>query len=344
MEKSEIKAYLMTLSVSERKSFIEDLSLFENEDPNLGIYSRREMFDNKIGCCPNCNGKKYRKHGIDKSIRRYFCTDCKKTFTEHTGTWLAGLHHKELVGDYLKMMGEEASLDKIKTSLSINKKTAFDWRHKILASTQSVEERDFTGITESDETFFPESQKGTQNIARIARKRGKSIKKRGISDEQVAVIVTADRNSELNLTLATLGRIKKIDIDAAIGKRVGSQIILCTDSHVSYKGFAIDNKIEHVKLRSDLKQFVKHKIYHIQHVNSLHSRLKKWIEAKFQGVATKYLQNYLNWFRLKEKLKNSQNFSKDFLGKTLIDSKALNKYRQIPENYLKLMNLNAILN
>lgn len=338
MEKSEIKAYLLSLSETDRKVLLKELTIEMSEKPPLELLNRRELYDNKIGGCPHCDGKKYRKHGIDKSVQRYFCTICEKTFTEHTGTWLAGLHHKDLVEDYLKLMGEECSLDKIKVKLNINKKTAFDWRHKILASTASVEETAFTGITESDETFFAESQKGSQNMTRSARKRGKSIKKRGINEQQVAVIATADRSSELNLTLATLGRIKKIDIENAIGKFISPQVILCTDSHVSFKGFAIDNKLTHIKLRSDLKQFVKG-VYHIQHVNSIHSRLKIWIEATFQGVSTKYLQNYLNWFRLKEKLKNSQNFLVEFMRKTLIDSHALEKYRLIPQKYEELMNL-----
>jgi transposase-like protein len=36
--------------------------------------------------------------------------------------------------------------------------------------------------------------------------------------------------------------------------------------------------------------------YHIAHVNSIHSKFKKWI-ARFNGVATKYLTNYLHWFK-----------------------------------------------
>ncbi len=38
----------------------------------------------------------------------------------------------------------------------------------------------------------------------------------------------------------------------------------------------------------------KHKkdIYHIQHINSLHSNLKRWM-SRFNDVATKYLNNYI---------------------------------------------------
>lgn len=72
-----------------------------------------------------------------------------------------------------------------------------------------------------------------------------------------------------------------------------------TDGHVSYKGFAKDVNLTQVVLRADFKQYVKQGIYHIQNVNSLHKRVKKWIDSTFWGVSTKYLQNYMNWFRIK---------------------------------------------
>ncbi len=37
--------------------------------------------------------------------------------------------------------------------------------------------------------------------------------------------------------------------------------------------------------------------YHIQNVNSYHSRLKSWIIGSFHVVATKYLNHYL-WFKI----------------------------------------------
>jgi len=40
--------------------------------------------------------------------------------------------------------------------------------------------------------------------------------------------------------------------------------------------------------------------WHVQNVNAHHSRLKGWI-ARFNGVATSYLPNYLGWFRALER-------------------------------------------
>lgn len=45
------------------------------------------------------------------------------------------------------------------------------------------------------------------------------------------------------------------------------------------------------------------KVFHIQNVNAYHSRLKQWI-ARFHGVASKYLEHYLGWFRLMDTSKN----------------------------------------
>lgn len=340
MDKSEIKSYMMSLSKIDRKTFIKELEqeMLEMDKP-LPVCQefRRDILNNKQGECPHCGHKKYVKYGMDKGSQRYKCKSCKRNFTEYTGTWMAGLHKKDKIDYYLKLMFEEKSLDKIKETLEINKKTAFDWRHKILSSLSDIDIGDFTGITESDETFFLQSEKGKRVRYRKPRKRGGASKKRGVNQEHIAVIVTQDRKKELDLTVATKGRLKKIDIEKAIGDRLSQKTVLCSDSHVSYKGFAMDHNIEHHPLRSDLKQRVKNGVYHIQHVNSTHNRIKKWIENRFWGVSTKYLQQYLNWYRMKEMLKDSREITKEFAIQTAQDIKAYQKFKEIPINYQLLI-------
>lgn len=82
--------------------------------------------DNQLGCCPHCGHKKYVKFGIYKGSQRYKYKSFNRSFTEYTGTWMAGLQRKDKIDDYLALMYQEKSLDKIKEALSINKKTAFD--------------------------------------------------------------------------------------------------------------------------------------------------------------------------------------------------------------------------
>jgi len=84
--------------------------------------------------------------------------------------------------------------------------------------------------------------------------------------------------------------------------RIGENSILCTDSHKSYIQFAVDLSLDHKRVKRG-----KHKegIYHIQHINAVHSKLKKWMD-KFNGVATKYICNYMYWFKWLELFENDK--------------------------------------
>jgi transposase-like protein len=338
LSKEDIKSYLLTLPQEEQSAFVDELrSLTTSSTTAKCRLSRREMLNNKQGACPHCGHPKYVKLGFDKGAQRYKCKSCKRNFTEYTGTWMAGIHKKDKIDEYMALMLEEKSLDKIKEELKINKKTAFDWRHKILSSLDETEKDSFTGITESDETFILFSEKGKKSLSRKGRKRGTKAKKRGISNEQVSIIVTADRAGQQELSVATLGRIKKIDIEKSIGSRICDKTVLCSDSHVSYKGFALDNSLEHHAIRADLKQYVKDGLYHVQHVNSLHNKLKKWLNEQFWGVSTKHLQQYLNWFRMKEALKATALPISELANRTILDIKARDKYFEIENNYKSLI-------
>lgn len=91
------------------------------------------------------------------------------------------------------------------------------------------------------------------------------------------------------------GRIRTTKLDEAIGSHLTESNVLCTDSLRAFSSYANSKGLAHYRFKTDGKQRVKG-VYHIQNVNSYHSRLKKWME-RFNGVATKYLQNYLAWFR-----------------------------------------------
>jgi len=304
MNYTEILSLARTLSREEQLQLAVCLTQSHKADAQSAIlHNRSKALINKQGKCPHCEGIHYYRYGKFKDSQRFKCKECGKTFCEYTGTWLHGIHKKELIEDYLALMVEHTSLDKTSKKLKINKKTALDWRHKILSSFEQNTGNEFEGVVESDETFFEHSEKGNKRMNRPARKRGTQGKSRGIGQNKAAVIVSTDRKKSLKMTLSTMGRITKADIVESFQTPLNSEAILCSDGHVCYKGYSKDHNLKHIVLRSDLKQFVKNGVYHIQHVNELHNRLKKWIDGTFWGVSTKYLQNYLNWFYLREKLK-----------------------------------------
>jgi transposase-like protein len=336
-----IKGLYSGLSIDEKHQLIIDLmneQILQPEEDSIET-NRRHILNNKQGGCPYCESKHYYKFGFKSNSQRYRCNICKKTFTEYTGTWVSHIHKKDMLNSYFDEMKMETSLDSITENLGISKQTAFNWRHKILSGLQNNDKANFNGITESDETFFLQSEKGKKKEDAKPRKRGGKASKRGISNEQVAVIVTTDRKNELDMTVATMGRISKKDIQDTIGFRINNHSILCSDAHRSYSAFAKEKQIEHHKLNARKKQYVKQVIYHIQHVNSIDSRLKSWIHEKFIGVSSKYLQKYLNWYRFKETITDDANFMKEIINKSTTDIKARETYGNILKDYQKIQKL-----
>ena len=181
---------------------------------------------------------------------------------------------------------------------------------------------------ELDETYFLYSEKGKKNIIeRKPRKRGGKAKYRGISNDQICVLVARDRQKMTYSGVLGRGRIRTSKLDEAIGGRLSETKILCTDSWRAFSTFANTKGLSHYRFKSDGKQRVKG-VYHIQNVNNYHSRLKRWID-RFNGVATKYLQNYLAWFRYldsKEYENTTSNKKNMLISSCLFPVKVTNTY------------------
>lgn len=280
----EIVASLLTLSTQEG-------SLVDNND-------RRAV------SCPHCQHKGVRANGKLKGVQRYVCKSCSKNFSETTGKFWFSLKKKEKINKYLYCLLSGYSIRKSAKETGISIQTSFDWRHKLLTSFGSVSVEEFQGIVESDDLFFSYSEKGTRNLDRPAKKRGEKASKAGISNEKVAVIATCDRSGNKDFKVATRGRIAKKDLDTILKGKLDKIEVLCSDSHRSYTAFAKDSNIIHKKFNASKGQRAVDKIYHVQNVNNMDMRLRKFMDS-FNGVATKYLQNYLNWFLVLEKIKNS---------------------------------------
>ena len=264
---------------------------------------RESRFASGLGCV-HCGSTSVKRNGKYRTRQRYLCKDCGKTFNDMTNTPFAGSRYPEKWVKYVEMMVEGYTLPKIAKRLKIHISTAFYWRHKILNALCSLGFNQLQGIVESDETFFRESLKGQRTIThRKSKKRGEKDKKRGISNLKIAVVVAQDRNSNVIARKAGTGRVKAEEIDTVIGDYIHPSALLCTDTATNYKKFAKIKGLQHETVNERQKQRVKKGIFHIQHVNNFHNRLKSWME-RFRGVGTHYLDNYLYWFRWLELGKN----------------------------------------
>ena len=127
-------------------------------------------------------------------LQRYRCSTCKITFNALTGTPLARLRHKDKWLEYAQQITEGKSIRKSAKACDVHRNTSFRWRHRFLALSNKHKATSLVGIAEADETFFLKSFKGKkQGMTRAPRKRGGKASKRGLSDEQVPVLICRDR-------------------------------------------------------------------------------------------------------------------------------------------------------
>ena len=125
-------------------------------------------------------------------------------------------------------------------------------------------------------------------MPRKSRKRGKDIKKRGISKEQICMATALDRQRNLIIEPLCKGRMNHKELERLYRGHIVEGSILCTDSHKSYIKFATDFNLDHKRIKTGKN---KECIYNIQHINALHSNLKKLI-GRFNGVSSKYIKLY----------------------------------------------------
>ena len=164
---------------------------------------------------------------------------------------------------------------------------AFRWRHRFLQAARQAPQK-LKGIVEVDETYVLESHKGQRKLGRKPRKRGGRASKRGLSGEQVPVLVAADRSGTTFSTV--LPTVTADTLRQAISPVIDRDIVLVSDGCQSYRPCAAAMGVRHEALNLSAGERVRG-AFHIQTVNSRHSQLKDFLR-RYRGIATKYLGNY----------------------------------------------------
>lgn len=248
--------------------------------------------------CPKCQAHKPYRWGHQADMQRFRCRQCGHTFTLLSGTPLARLRHKERWMAYSEALIEGLSVRRAASRCGIHKNTSFRWRHRFLQMPAQTKAPLMQGVAEADETYFPHSCKGQRQLGRPPRKRGHAIHARGTGKDQIPVLIVRDRSgatADFKLTVANAA-----EIEPPLRAVLAQDAVLCTDGSSVYRAVAQKLKITHRPINLSAGVRVIAGVYHVQNVNAYDSRLKGWM-ARFHGVATKYLQNYLGWRRWLER-------------------------------------------
>lgn len=128
-------------------------------------------------------------------------------------------------------------------------------------------------------------------MTRKARKRGYSSEYRQavLSHNKVCVLTALDRQKHSFNKPVGYGKVCKEQI-GILQHRIEKDSILITDGDKSYK------ILKDVKLKQFKFGKPQSKVHHLNNINNFHSHLKKFM-IRFNGVATKYIDFYMNYFR-----------------------------------------------
>lgn len=282
-------AGLSSLTVAQRQRVESALKSAEGLSGVVAVLEERGVQE-----CPYCGGAHPLRNGHASGLQRYRCHGCHKSFNVLTGTPLARLRKKELWSAFVARMVEGLSVRKAAAAVGVHPNTSFRWRHRILKTPATMQATKLSGVVEADETLFRTSRKGARQLGRKARKRGGGARP-GRGEDHTCVLVARDRTGYT--VSCKLDTFDAATLKTILKPRIERDSLLCTDGAPVYAAFAAQVELTHEPINLEQGIRVRQRVFHVQNVNNYDRRLKTWI-ARFNGVATKYLDHYLGWFRL----------------------------------------------
>lgn len=258
--------------IKERINNIEDINF---------VASELETSQQDVNC-PHCKSTRIKKWGKRSDLQRYRCNDCSKTFNSLTGTPLARLRKKGRWLNYTQCLKLGHSVRKSAELCGVHRNTTFKWRHRFLQTSVNIKPENLNGIIEIIEKFIPYSEKGSKNSSSINR------------NKKICILFGKDRNSNtLDTTVASLN---SNTLNKSLKSCVAHDSLICSNNLPILKKFYTNNNLKHGLLHVNRGELLKKDIIHLNNCIEYKNHLFHWF-SRFRGVATKYLNNYLSWYR-----------------------------------------------
>ena len=244
--------------------------------------------------CPHCNFNEFYRWGKQSDLQRYKCKRCKKTFNSLTGTYLARLRRKGHWLDYAKCIKYGKTIRKSAAICKISKSTSFRWRHRFLKGTNFIVYNKLNGIIELNEVKQKRSFKGAVKIPE------KFLNDRG----NIWLLFGRDRDGKTINFIFNEWHPSKIAIK--LNSIISKDSLFCSDDKEEYNELSSRLNLRHGKIDTKRGIYLYKDIVHIDNVKNYYEYYNLWMK-RFKGVATKYLRNYLSWFRGLEHYKMNPN-------------------------------------
>jgi transposase-like protein len=270
--------------------------------------------------CPHCRSREFVGVGKQSGVQRFKCKSCLKYFSETTGKFSYYLKKRGLLKQYLDCFLAGLSIRESAKICGISKHTSFTWRHKILVALQRISSPELERIVELEAIEEPFSKKGERRKTveyRIASSvansvetsptpvRAKHLKtEEGNAPRTVGVLHAMDWQGNVMMKLVGTSKIKKRDFERILSGKLDKVEVICAKADRSVTAFVRGSDKEYVRIK---RGGVRKAESGYQNTNVLKTVLSwRHFMTRFHGVATKYLQNYLNWYLLLNQLKYSK--------------------------------------
>ncbi len=252
--------------------------------------------------CPRCASTAFHRHGRHLGIKRFRCQECGRTFKETVNTPLHWIHNKQKMQDYLVTMYDRKSLRTAAYEIGISEVTSFNWRHKILSSLSLHKTGNDGAPAGICEIIMPHSFKGQRHIPEKIMPVTRSI------------LVTDARG------IPSLHLLTKKNKIAEITDQLLDSLSSSTEI-ASEKSNLLTRAVNKTDRKTIIHKTCKKNI--MSQSKATVCDLNLWME-RFNGVATKYLQHYWNWYRAESNLGTFEKFRLECFGQ-----RQLPHYRQV---------------
>lgn len=239
--------------------------------------------------CPHCYGKKTQKWGRFSGRQRFRCRACGRTFSTFTNTALHHLKRVELWRRFLWCHDGRLTVRASAAVLGVDKNTALRWRHRLLDQWREERRPRLKGRLVVGHFSVPTSAKGSRSLTRPARRRGEDWWLPGLQTDPVTVLVAYESPTALLMECSGPGRLRSIDYDRKLLPRTRdvTEVVGCTGPCGELAAFSSRIGAAYTQQR---RSFFPYEVFVIRR------ELRAWLRP-FRGVATRNLDNYLEWFR-----------------------------------------------
>lgn len=247
--------------------------------------------------CVRCSSQRVQRWGSFDGRQRYRCGDCLRTFSDLTASPLAYTKRLRCWPRFLQCWQRSESVRRTAGALAVHSTTAFRWRHRLCDAIRERERTQLHGCVEAVQLKFTYSEKGRgSGVRRDSLKRQRSQESR--CRARVSVVILRDRLGNVVGGVAGGSRLQAADVIAICRGRTSNVVVLLSP-HRRFepltsvaRAFGVQHLRVHVSYAPD-------PLIHLENARTHARGLTVWLD-RFRGVATRYLPNYLAWYRTVE--------------------------------------------